>query len=112
LGGGGLGLGLGAGIGAVSGGLGGYVGNLVATPVSGVVNRVLVDEGVSAVTSWTIGRYSGMVSGGYAGGVTASLFGNSAATLAVDAVTGRPVTAGQFWDATTHAFEVDGPLNV
>jgi RHS repeat-associated protein len=109
--GGSIGLVVGAGIGYVGGSIGDKVGNVVATNMSGLINRTLVANGVSKGTSWVVGRYGGMITGGYAGGAASGLFSNTASTVAIDVATGRPVTGTQIWDATKHSFEIDGPLN-
>jgi hypothetical protein len=102
---------VGAGIGYAGGAVAGRVGNVVATTTSGLINRTLVTQGVSKGTSWVVARYGGIVTGGYAGGVAGGIFSNTTATVVVDAVTGRPITGTQVWNATVHALEIDGPLN-
>ena len=109
--GGSAGLVVGTGIGYVGGAVAGRVGNAVAIAASGLINRTLVTQGVSKGTSWVVARYGGMLTGGYAGGVAGGLFSNTTATVVVDAVTGRPITGAQVWNATVHALEIDGPLN-
>lgn len=100
---------VGAALGAASGHIGGRVGNRVATGVSGALTRSLTGTLTSRSVE-NIARYGGQIAGGYAGGATGSLVGNNGATLVTDVVTGRPVEAGQFWDASVHALTIDGAL--
>lgn len=101
---------LGTGIGAASGFIGGRIGNAIATRAHAFIYRTLTQRAVSVGTKVIASRYGSMVIGGYAGGASAGIFGNNAATVAVDVATGQPIASHQLWDATKHGLGIDGAL--
>ena len=102
----------GAVLGAAVGGLASGAGNLVATPIYGVLFNRALSAGLGGQMSANVARYGSMVAGGYAGGVAAGLFGNSASVIAIDLATSRPITLDQFRTPLLHSVAIDAPLNV
>jgi hypothetical protein len=121
---------LGAGLGALSAGIGARIGGAVSQRVSGGLNRYLSNRAVSSrtagiirsaggtvskgrisgATAWSIAEPAGQGAGGVAGNASAGVVGNLSATGITDVATGRPITAGQVWDATWHGIVIDGSL--
>jgi RHS repeat-associated protein len=101
----------GAALGAAGGYMGARIGNVVGTSASGLIYRQLVTRTTMA-TATAAGRYGGTALGGYVGGTSASLITNTTATLGIDIVTGRQVTADQLLDGARHSLTIDGPLSL